>query len=229
MNSLSGHFRRNLLTGLLVIGPLGISIWVLYHLFLWIDHLLWERLRLSFLHEGGIPGVGFVFILLIVYLTGLFTANYIGGRVVRAWERLLLRIPLFNKVYLAAKQVGEAFLSPNRASAFRGVALLEFPRKGVHVIVFEVNSPAGAIVPRPAAGEPPDPGEAIVAVFMPTVPNPTTGNLLFVARRELLPLTLSMEDALKMVISGGTVAPESVTRLRADPPESVAPGPSRGA
>ena len=131
MNSLSGHFRRNLLTGLLVVGPLGISIWVLYHLFHWIDHLLWERVRLSFLHEGGIPGVGFVLVLLIVYLAGLVTTNYIGGRVVRAWERLLLRIPLFNKVYLAAKQVGEAFLSPNRASVFSGVGLIEWPRPGL--------------------------------------------------------------------------------------------------
>lgn len=226
MNSLSGHFRRNLLTGLLVIGPLGISIWVLYHLFLWIDHLLWERLRLSFLHEGGIPGVGFVFLLLLVYLTGLFTANYIGGRVVRAWEGLLLRIPLFNKVYLAAKQVGEAFLSPNRASAFRGVALLEFPRKGVYAIVFEVNSGAASIVPPRTSAEP---GELFVAVFMPTTPNPTAGNLMFVARRELIPLDISMEDALKVVISGGTVAPTEPEGIRAIPANRAAPETPRGA
>src|SRR5512140_481452 len=93
------RFKRNMATGLLVLVPMAAAAWILYFSFMWVDRLLWDRLRFSFVREGGIPCVGFVIVMIVVYLTGLVSNNYLGGRVVRWWEKQLLKIPLFGKIY----------------------------------------------------------------------------------------------------------------------------------
>jgi uncharacterized membrane protein len=204
------NFRRNFLTGLLVLVPAVVAAWVLYNAFMWVDTLLWDRVRFSFVRKGGIPGVGFVIVILVVFLTGILTNNYIGGRLIRGWERVLLRIPLFNKIYSAAKHVSEAFLSPERKNVFRSVGLVEFPRDRAFAIAFEV-SPASEPVRRALAAR----GEGDwAAVFVPSTPNPTTGFLIIVARPEYRLMSVSIEDGLKMVISGGVFMP----------PEQIAAG-----
>ncbi len=197
------NFRRNFLTGLLVIVPAVVAGWVLYQSFVLVDQLLWDRLRFSFLREGGIPGVGVLIVLLFVLLVGTITNDYIGGRIVRRWEGLLLRIPLFNKIYGATKQVSDAFLSPDRATVFKSVGMVDYPRKGCYVMAFEV-SPA---TPRIRNAIPALPEGDVVAVFVPSTPNPTTGFLLFVPRCEFHVVPVSLEDGFKMVISGGVFMP----------------------
>lgn len=201
--SLTSRFRRHLLTGLLVIVPALVAGWVLVQAFLWVDHLLWDRLRFSFLREGGVPGVGFLLVLVFVLATGWVTNHYIGGRLVRAGERMMLKIPLFNKIYGATRQVSEAFLSPEGTNVFRSVGMVEFPRPGSWAMAFEV-SPVPEIVRRQLTG---DVTHDPVAVFVPSTPNPTTGFLVMVSRADYRQLDIPLEDGLKTVISGGVFMP----------------------
>jgi len=205
------NLRRNFLTGLLVIVPAVVAGWVLYQAFIWVDHLLWDRVRFSFLRKGGVPGVGVLIVLLIVLVVGTITNDYIGGRIVRRWERLLLRIPLFNKIYGATKQVSEAFLSPDRTTVFRSVGLVEYPRKGTYILAFEVSTAAPRISKSLAAV----PDQELVAVFVPSTPNPTTGFLLFVPRVEYHVVPVTLEDGFKMVISGGVFMPGDTASVEA--------------
>lgn len=223
--SLAWRFRRHLLTGLLVIIPAVVAGWILVQAFLWVDNLLWDRLRFSFLREGGVPGVGFVLVLVFVLATGWITNHYIGGRLVRAWERMMLKIPLFNKIYGAARQVSEAFLSPERTNVFKSVGMVEFPRPGSWAVAFEV-SPVTDPVRR---GLPGDAGRDHVAVFVPSTPNPTTGFMLLVPRPEYRRLDIPLEDGLKMVISGGVFMPVDRIVPRDDGSVEVERGERRGA
>lgn len=198
------NLRRNFLTGLLVLVPAVVAGWVLYQAFRWVDTLLWERVRFSFIRKGGIPGVGIVIVVLVVLLTGYITNDYIGGRIVRRWDRLLLRIPLFNKIYSATKQVSEAFLSPERRAVFRSTGLVEFPRPGSFAVGFEVSPVTSGVYEAAAAVHP---GVDLVGVFVPNTPNPTTGFLIVVPRHQYYVMPIPLEDGLKMVISGGVFMP----------------------
>lgn len=221
---MSLNIKRNMATGLLVIVPIAAAAWVLYFSFMWVDRLLWDRLRFSFLREGGVPGVGFLIVILVVFLTGLFTNDYLGGRVVRWWEGQLLRIPLFNKIYAPTKQVSEAFFSPERKRIFRSVGMIEFPQKGSFTVAFEVNSVGPEMSSRLSeTGMPAD----MTAVFVPTPPNPAAGFLVFVPRSEYRVMPMSIEDGLKMVISCGVFLPlDKVVPIE---DEQVPAGQRRGA
>jgi len=201
---MSINFKRNLATGLLVLVPIAAAAWVLYFSFMWVDTLLWDRLRFSFIRKGGIPGVGFLIVLLVVFLTGLVTNDYLGGRFVRWWEKVLLRIPLFNRIYAPTKQMSEAIFSPERKNLFRSVGVVKFMSPSGWAVAFEVNSVPPGMASR--LSDAPIPEEMIV-VFVPTPPNPATGATLLVPRREFRALPLSIEDGMKMVISCGVYMP----------------------
>ena len=220
------NFRRNFLTGLLVLVPAVVAGWVLYHAFRWVDTLLWERVRFSFIRKGGIPGVGFVIVILVVLLTGYITNDYIGGRIVRRWDRLLLRIPLFNKIYSATKHVSEAFLSPERRAVFRSTGLVEFPRAGSFAVGFEVSPVTSGIYQAAATVHP---GVDLVGVFVPNTPNPTTGFLIIMPRHQYYVLPIPLEDGLKMVISGGVYMPPDRVVPVGDGGSTVEAGRNRGA
>ena len=190
--------RRNFLTGLLVVTPTVVAAWILYRLFVWVDGILWEELRFGWLREGGIPGAGALTVLLFVLLVGLTVNNYLGRQFYQFWERLAVRIPLFNKIYVAVKQIGEALLAGDR-TVFRAVGLLEYPRKGLWCLVF-ITEPAPAEVQENTK-------RRVRSVFLPTTPNPTSGFLLMVPEDDLVELNMSVEDGLKMVISGGAYVP----------------------
>jgi uncharacterized membrane protein len=190
--------RRSFLTGILIVTPAAVAAWVLYRLLYWVDTLLWDEVRLGWVRPGGIPGVGLVIVLVFVLLVGLFVNNFIGRRFYHFVDGILGRIPLFSKIYLAVKQIGEALLTGER-TIFRSVALVEFPRKGVWCLVFLTEKPNEEIG-RAA-------GEELRSVFLPTTPNPTSGFLLMVPERDIRYLAMSVEDGLKMVISGGAYTP----------------------
>ncbi len=183
---------------MLVVVPAAVAAWVLYRLFYWVDTLLWEDIRFGWVRPGGIPGVGIIAVTLAVLLIGLLVNNYLGRRLYSVYDRFLTRIPLFNKIYTALKQIGEALFASER-TVFRAVGMIEYPRRGLWSLVFITESPneeMHAIA-----------GERLRSVFLPTTPNPTSGFLLMVPEKDLTALAISVEEGLKMVISGGAIVP----------------------
>jgi uncharacterized membrane protein len=201
-------FRKYLITGLLIWVPLGITLWVLNALLGTLDQTLlllpqaWHPDKLLGFH---IPGFGLVLTLLIVLLTGVLAANFIGARLVRWWEGILSRIPIVRSIYSSVKQVSDTMLSP-KGNAFRKAALVEFPQRGQWAIGLVVGSPGAAIEEVLGAN--------VVTVFVPTAPNPTSGYTIVVPPSELKECDMSVDEALKFIVSLGVVTP-SGTRGRA--------------
>lgn len=197
-DSFLGQLRRHFLTGILVMTPAVLAGWILFQLLAWVDGLLWSKIRFGWVRPEGIPGVGLVTVVVLILLVGVLVNNYIGRRFYRIWDRLLTRIPLFNKIYLAIKQIAESLLS-RETSVFRAVGMIEYPRKGLWCLVFLTEVPGKEILDASR--------ENLRSVFLPTTPNPTSGFLLMVPEKEITRLSMSVEDGLKMVISGGAFVP----------------------
>jgi uncharacterized membrane protein len=149
-----------------------------------------------------IPGLGVLTTLVLVLLVGTLTRNMVGRKLVALGERILLNIPIVRNVYAASKQFLDAFTVPGK-SAFRQVVLVEFPRKGVRSIGFVAGSAAPGW-----NGE----GEPTVTVYVPTAPNPTSGYVLMIPEREIIPLSMTVEEGLKFVVSGGIIQPAAMQR-----------------
>ncbi len=188
--------RRKFLTGLLVLLPTVITAYVLYRIFEWVDGLLQPIIaRYPFL---DIPGLGFLGVIVIVFLAGVVGGGFFGRTLFRWLEGGLEKIPMVRSIYVSIKQVSEVFLKQER-SVFKEVVLIEYPRQGVYVIGLVTSTWRF----RGADGV----EREFVTIFLPTTPNPTSGLFLMVPRSEAIPSDLSVEDALKMVISGGAVVP----------------------
>lgn len=197
------HLRRYLIAGLLVWVPLGVTLLVVKLLVGFMDQtllLLPPALRPEALVGVHIPGLGVALTILIVLFTGIVAANLVGRRLVAVWEALLQRIPLVRSIYAGVKQVVETLLVSGGES-FRKVLLVEYPRRGLWTLAFQTG--AGISEARDRTGE------EMVNVFIPTTPNPTSGIFLVVPRREVVELSMSVDDGLKLIISGGVVVPES--------------------
>jgi uncharacterized membrane protein len=193
--------RKYLVTGLLIWVPLVITIWVLNLIVTTMDRsleLLPARWQPFAILGFDIPGSGLLLTVLAVLLTGLLARNFIGERLVRYWERLLGRIPIVRSIYSSVKQVSDTILSPN-GQAFRKALLVQYPRAGVWTIAFQTGSPA----PEVRRHVPTD----MVSVYVPTTPNPTSGFFLMIPRAETVELNMSVDEALKYVVSMGVVAP----------------------
>ncbi|OPX22130.1 MAG: hypothetical protein B1H02_06555 [Candidatus Latescibacteria bacterium 4484_107] len=205
--SFSTRLRRDFVTGLLVTAPAGLTIYIFWQLFLRIDGILdgffglWEPLRV---HGRPFPGLGFVALIVVVVLTGMLARNYVGHGLLRAGDRLLSRIPLMNRIYLAIQQISQAVLSGKKV-IFQRAVLIEYPRKNVYCIAFVTSEPRGEVQHQTA--------KDVVGVFVPTTPNPTSGFLLFVPKDEIVPLRMRVEEALKLVISGGAVSPAEASPI----------------
>jgi uncharacterized membrane protein len=186
--------RRVFVAGLLVTLPSVVAAYVLWLVFAYLDGFL-EPVVQRTLHRQ-VPGVGFVALVLLVFIVGLVASNLLGARMLRAGSRWLERIPVYSPVYRAMREISQVFLG-ERASAFRRVGLLEWPRPGMHALVFVMAEDGGPLSTAL--------GRDVVTVFLPTTPNPTTGFVQVVPRENVLPVDLSVEQALKLVISGGAV------------------------
>ena len=193
-----GRIRNAFLTGLLVLAPATITIYVVWRLFFWVDHLLGTTLRGGYIRPGGIPGLGFVTVLAIILVVGFLANNFLGRQVGVLLEAILQRVPVFRGFYGTLRQVGEALLGEKRG-AFQRVVLIEYPCAGRYALAFVTASPATGVTH-------PD-GSQLVGVFLPHSPNPTTGFLLFYPETSLIPTSLRVEQAIKMVVSGGVVSP----------------------
>ncbi len=193
--------KRYFLTGLLIWVPLAITAWVLVLIVGTMDQsllLLPEAIHPRNLLGFDIPGVGAIMTLMVILLTGLLAANFIGQRLVSWWERLLARIPVVNSIYNSVKQVSDTLFSSS-GNAFRKALLIEYPRRGTWTIAFLTGTPGGE-VPRHLDGE-------HVSVYVPTTPNPTSGFFLMLPKTDVIELEMSVDTALKYVISMGVVAP----------------------
>jgi uncharacterized membrane protein len=209
--------RRYFITGLLIWLPLAITLWVLEIVLSTLDRTLlllpasWHPDTLLGFH---LPGFGLILTVLTVFVTGLLAANIIGARLVRWWEELLSRIPVVRSIYSSVKQVSDTMLSP-QGNAFRKAVLVEFPQRGQWSIGLLVGSPGAAIAEVL--------GDDVVTVFVPTAPNPTSGYTLMVPPHELRECEMSVDEALKFIVSLGVVTPGGV-RGRASALTSPAAG-----
>lgn len=194
--------KRYLIAGLLVWLPLGVTIAALIFLVNLFDQsllLLPPDLRPEALLGVDIPGFGIILSMLIILLTGMFVANFLGGQIVRFWEGLLARIPLVRSIYTASKQIAEAVFG-NGSNTFEKVYLIEYPRKGLWTLAFQTSLQVGEAQHKTELS-------AVVNMFVPTTPNPTSGFFIMASRDEIVELDMSVDEALKMVISGGVVVP----------------------
>jgi uncharacterized membrane protein len=204
--------KRYLIAGLLVWVPLGITIWVISFLVSTLDQTLLlvpATLRPEALVGFHIPGLGVLLSFLILLATGVIAANFFGLRLIRLWESALGRIPVVKSIYSSVKQVSDTVLS-DQGTAFRKALLVEFPRPGCWTIAFLTGSPADAVVDHL-------PGD-YVSVYVPTTPNPTGGYFVMLPRSGVRELDMSVDDALKYIISMGVVAPR-----RRHPAKAAAP------
>jgi uncharacterized membrane protein len=206
------RLRNYFLTGLIVAGPLTITIYITWWFITWVDGWVKPLVPEAYLPETylpfPIPGFGLVIALTGLTLLGFLTANLVGKSLLNLGEVALSRMPVVRGIYKGTKQVFETIFSANGTS-FRTVGLVQFPVKGTWSIVF-ISSPAGAQMQEQL----PDAGE-YVGVFLPCTPNPTTGFFFYLPRREVIELTMSVDDAAKLVMSAGVIQPdETQARLQ---------------
>ncbi len=187
--------------------PVGITYLVLSLLFNNLDNLLSPILTKLLILIGApirpgyrIPGLGFIATILIVFLAGLLTTNIFGRKLVKLGELILEKIPIVRSVYTSVKQVIDTIAHTDK-KAFRQVVMLEYPRKGLYSIGFITCDTKGEIQD---ATE-----EEMINVFVPTTPNPTSGYLIFIPKKDIIPLSMTVEDGIKLVISGGIVTPNN--------------------
>jgi len=193
--------KRYLIAGLLIWIPLAVTLWVLEVLVSTMDQtllLLPPSWRPEALLGFQIPGLGVIFSIVILLVTGGLAANIIGQRMVRWWEGLLNRIPIVRSIYSGVKQVSDTLFS-QKANSFRKVVLIEFPQRGQWTMGFVVGDPGARIASALA--------KHLVTVYVPTAPNPTSGYVLMVDPGELRELDVSVDDAFKFHVSLGVVAP----------------------
>ena len=194
--------RTIIVAGLLVWIPLGLTIFVIKLLIDLLGQtylLIPPALRPENLIGTEIPGIGVIVAIIVVLLTGLVTANYFGKSIVKAWDAFLARIPLIRSIYSPLKKFSELVLS-DQTQSFSKVLLIEYPRKGIYSLCFQTSKELGEVQNQD--------GEEMVCVYIPTTPNPTSGYIVLVPQNEVKELKMSVEDALKMIISLGVVVPD---------------------
>ena len=193
--------KRYFITGLLIWVPLVITGWVLSLIVSTLDQslrLLPEAIHPQNLFGFAIPGAGAVLTLAMILLTGLLAANFIGQKLVGWWEKFLARIPVVNSVYNSVKQVSDTLFSPN-GNAFRQALLVRYPHRDSWTIAFLTGQPGGDIVNHLSG--------SYVSVYVPTTPNPTSGFFLMMPAHDVVELDMTVDEALKYIISMGVVAP----------------------
>ncbi len=190
--------RNVFITGIVVILPLAGSLYIIYFIFSLINQGTEPLIEMALGRK--IPGVGIVFSFIVIFLIGLFATNIIGKRIILFGEKILLKIPLFNSIYTSIKNVLDAIFT-QKHSSFKKPVLLEYPREGIYSIGFltKDSSPYFDAIT----------GKELYNIFLPTTPNPTSGMFIMVPKEEAVILDLTIEEALKLIISGGILNPSA--------------------
>jgi len=195
--------RNYFMAGTLVLAPSAVSVWILIQVFRWFDNILgrwytqlFEYLELEVTH---IPGLGAITLFLLITLIGIFARQYAGRKIFELWDKGVTNVPLINRVYVAVRQLADAFVKGG-GIIFQRPVMVEYPRKGIYSIGFvtrRCEGPFCKIV-----------GQDVSTVFIPTTPNPTSGVVVFIPQKDLIPIEMTVEDAMKLVISAGTLSPD---------------------
>ena len=200
------RLRVYFVTGLVIFIPIVVTLYIVFQLFSKIDGLLrgvYGRVEFLSFKIGevnyAIPGLGLLTLILIVLLLGLLAQTLVGTRVIRSGESILSRIPLISRIYVAIQQISHVFLTEKR-SVFKRAVLIQYPRKGIYSI--------GFLTATADTSTQDNLRQRCATIFLPTTPNPTSGYLLFVPEEEVIPMSITIEEALKLVISAGSVVPE---------------------
>jgi uncharacterized membrane protein len=203
-HSVASRIRTYFLTGLIVAGPVAITIWLVWSFVTWVDDLVRPFIPVTYRPETylpiKVPGFGLIIAFLALTVLGFLTANLVGRTFVDIGETILSRVPIVRPIYRGLKQVFETLFSKS-GSSFRTVGLVEFPAPGMWSLVF-LSTPPGAEITTTLPSE-----EEYVSAFMPCTPNPTTGFFFYVLRREVIELAISVEDAAKLLMSAGMIQP----------------------
>jgi uncharacterized membrane protein len=199
---LAARFRNYLFAGILITAPISITLYVTWSIVTWVDDVVARvfpaHYNPSTYMPFGLPGLGLVMLVVALTVIGFLTANFLGRRLLAIGERILGRMPFIRSVYSAIKQIFETVLQ-DKSTAFREVVLLEFPRTGAWTLGLVIGRTEGEIRDKLP--------EDLMTVYVPTAPNPTSGYVLFVPHADAIRLEMSVEDALKMIVSGGLVTP----------------------
>jgi len=212
------RLRRLFGTGFLVIGPLFLTIWIVVKLFLFADgflgkpiqYFLGNILKISYFQTQTVHGIGLILLVALILGIGWFARQYLGDRLVKLINTVFERIPFINKVYVAILQISQALLGGNR-DTFKHAVMIEYPRAGIYSIGFvtqDTRGPAQEVIT-----------EDVLSIFIPTTPNPTSGFLLFVPKDQVMYLDIPVEEALKLIISAGTVTPSGFQGGKRKEPE----------
>jgi len=200
--TVGGRLRAYFLTGLLVTAPISITILAAWLFIDFVDQKVTPLIPQAYNPETylpfSLPGLGLVIVLAVLTIVGMLTAGFVGKLIVRVSESIMARMPVISGIYSATKQIFETVLA-QKSQAFREAVLIEYPRRGIWAVGFITGTTKGEVQNLTA--------EDCVNIFLPTTPNPTSGFLLFVPKGDLVPLNMSVEQAVKMVISGGIVTP----------------------
>lgn len=210
---LGARLRGYFLTGLIVVGPVAITLYVVWWFINLVDAWVKPLIPNTYLPETylpfSVPGVGLIVGIIGLMLVGALTANLFGRTIVSYGEMMLDRMPVVRGVYRLFKQIFETIFS-NSGSSFKRVGLIEFPRKGIYALVFVSGDPPGEVADKLGNGD------ALMTVFMPNAPNPTTGFVIFMPAKDVILLDMAMEDGAKMIVSAGLVAPQRDLKKLAD-------------
>lgn len=203
------HFiRANLLAGILFLTPIMATFFFLRLLFSWVDGLLNflpARFRPEAFLPFPVPGLGLILLFATLLLTGFAVRNYLGRKLVVLWERIIETIPLVNKLYLAVKQLVETIFNRSPQD-FQRVVLVEFPKEGSYAIGFVTGVAVGETQRKTQ--------KKVVNVFVPTTPNPTSGFFLMIPEESVIPMEMGVEDAFKLLVSGGIINPDNKKTLQ---------------
>ena len=201
MKRLKTSLRKYFFTGLLVIVPISVTGYAIWFLLKAMDAILKyvpaRYLPETYLHIH-IPGLGLILVVFLVFAVGLLTRNFVGRKMVHLGEKIVDRIPLARIIYVGVKQLLEALFF-QKTKAFDKAALIEYPRRGIYAICFITGESKGEVQCKT--------NKNMINVFVPTTPNPTSGFYILIPENELIILNMSVEDAFKLIVSGGIVSP----------------------
>lgn len=196
--------KTYLFTGVLVTAPVAITLYLAVELFTYIDKnvtaLIPEKYNPETYLPYGLPGLGVVLLLLFLILVGMMTANFIGRAMMKFGRGIIEKMPIISGIYNAFRKIFETLLGSGKKTAFRQPVLVEYPRKGMKTIAF-LTGPVYREVQKKSS-------EALVSIYVPTTPNPTSGFLIYVPKKDIEPLNIGVDDALKIILSMGIINPD---------------------
>jgi len=203
------NLRNNITTGILLMIPLALTIWLLTNLFETIDSVLPKFFHMIYPKfpedKWGIQGVGFIVLLVLAYVVGVASKKYIGQKLIDLGNNIISNIPIINKIYNGIQQILDGIVTGNK-KLFEKAAIIEYPKEGCYSIGFITATTTGEI--------PQHLNQDLVSIFVPTTPNPTSGFLLFLPRHKVIELEMSVETAIKLIVSAGIVNSDEIKKTQ---------------